>query len=199
MNKQSNPRLRLWLKRGLTAASALVLAAVFYLFAILGQPDAQEKTAPQPLPAPAAEESASAMNELPPMLEHFPVSVLMFLDGAGPSFIGGTSRDIPFEKGTARMMELHYRLDDGSEVVTRTIYPARAVSLIGRGGYKLTGSTATVAGIRMIRMDGEAGTRLFAEGKDAAYELALPPMDAEARAALLKNAQLATVEKKEKE
>lgn len=195
MNKQKNPRLRLWLKRGITALSVAVLLSVFYLFAILGQPDAAQKPKPQPLPAPMEEESAAAMADLPLMLEHFPTSVLLFLEGAGPNFTGGFSRDIPFEKGTARLMELHYRLDNGGEVVTRTYYPARAVRLIERGGYSLTGSTATVAGIRMIRMDSSEGTRLFAAGKEAAYELVLPPMPKEERLALLKNAQLATVSK----
>ena len=80
----------------------------------------------------------------------------------------------------------------------QTIYPARALSLVPRGDYRLTtAATQALAGLRAIRMESDAAIRLHAQGTDALYVLTVPQMTQDELTALTKSLQLFTIAKED--
>ena len=91
------------------------------------------------------------------------------------------------------MIDLRYRVGE-STVLARTIYPARAISLIGRKGYTLTGEALRMAGMASIRMDSADSIRLHCATDSAVYVLEAPRMSTEALTTLLQSTQLVFVD-----
>jgi len=196
----SKPKPALWRRAArivLTAVLAVVLVALFYLAVILGQPQADDQAAvdlSQPLLAASPAQAIASEDQLGGLVAAFPVPVMSFVSGAGPALTAGTSYDTAFEDGFARVVELQYALPDGGTVTARSIYPARALSLVGREGYRLNeASSLSLAGLRAVRMEGADTIRLHAQSSDALYVLTLPAMSADDLAALTKALQLLTV------
>lgn len=196
----SKPKPALWRRAArivLTAVLSVVLIALFYLAVILGQPQAGDQAAvdlSQPLLAASPAQAIASEDQLGGLVAAFPVPVMSFVSGAGPALTAGTSYDTAFEDGFARVVELQYALPDGGTVTARSIYPARALSLVGREGYRLrAASSLSLAGLRAVRMEGADTIRLHAQSSDALYVLTLPAMSADDLAALTKALQLLTV------
>lgn len=196
----SKPKPALWRRAArivLTAVLAVVLVALFYLAVILGQPQADDQAAvdlSQPLLAASPAQAIASEDQLGGLVAAFPVPVMSFVSGAGPALTAGTSYDTAFEDGFARVVKLQYALPDGGTVTARSIYPARALSLVGREGYRLNeASSLSLAGLRAVRMEGADTIRLHAQSSDALYVLTLPAMSADDLAALTKSLQLLTV------
>ena len=111
------------------------------------------------------------------LAEAFPVPVLAFMEGMGPVLVSGTSYDQAYEGGFARICELRYTTDNGLEITLATIYPARAVELLGKDGYTLTGAAAqNLTGLTAVRMENADHIRLHAQASDAIYALTLPKL-----------------------
>ena len=103
--------------------------------------------------------------------------VLAFMEGMGPVLVSGTSYDQAYEGGFARICELRYTTDNGLEITLTTIYPARAVELLGKDGYTLTGTAAqNLTGLTAVRMENADHIRLHAQASDAIYALTLPKL-----------------------
>ena len=89
--------------------------------------------------------------------------------------VSGSSYDQAFEGGFARLTELHYQTDNGLECTLTTIYPARAISLIGKGSYTLIGAAAqNLTGLTAVRTEDSQHIRLHAQASDALYVLTVP-------------------------
>lgn len=195
---QRKPSLGRRILRGLLiTVLGVMLLALFYLAVILGQPQADDQVAvdaSQPLLAAAPAQNIASEDQLTSLLAAFPVPVMSFVSGAGPAFIAGSSYDTAFESGFARVVELQYALPGGGTVTARSIYPARALSLVGRTGYRLRTSTSlSLAGLRAVRMEGTDTIRLHAQSADALYVLTLPAMSADELSTLTKSLQLLAV------
>ena len=172
-----------------TILAAAVMAAVFYLAVVLGQPEAKDQpvTVDQPLLAASPAMQMTTADQLPQLTATFPVPVMSFLQGAGPELIAGASYDAAFENGFARVLELRYRLASGDTVTVQSIYPARALSLIKRDGYTLrTAASQSLAGLSAVRMDSPSAIRLYAQSAQALYVVTLPRMDAEGLSATVR-------------
>ena len=182
-----------WLRTVISALAAAVLAVIFYLAGVLGQPEAkvQSRQAEQPLLAASPALQMTEASQLQQLLDGFPVPALTFLAGAGPELNAGMSYDVAFEDGFARVLELRYNLSSGGTVKVVTIYPARALSLVTREGYTLrTAASQSLAGLSAVRMDGAEDVRFHAQSADALYVVTLPRMDAETLSATLRTLQI---------
>lgn len=176
--------------------TTLVLLVVFYLAVVLGQPTGEDDMPSLEtqalLPAAPAEHIADEA-ELGELISRFPVPVMAFLSGAGPVLQQGASFDTAFENGFARVLELTYALADGGVVQLRTIYPARALSLIERGAYHLNrAGSVSLCGLRAVEMQSQQSIRLHAQSEDAVYVLTAPQMSDDALSTLTKSLQLLT-------
>ena len=87
--------------------------------------------------------------------------------------------DVPFEGGLGRMITLTYRSANGASVTVASLYPARALSLIHKGDYTISGTAGLpLAGLRSVRMENGSSVRMHAQGADALYIVTLPALSA---------------------
>lgn len=184
---QTTPAQPLWkrlLRALLTALLAALLIAVFYVAVIMGHPQEDgasviEARMDQPLQgrmeAPLLITDDSGLDAL---LAEFPAPVLQPLYGSALTFVRGTCEEAAFEDGFGRIVTLVYHTDSGEEMTLTNIYPARALSLLEKGDYTLRGTAGpTLATMRSVRMENDAGVRLHAQGTDALYAITVPHMD----------------------
>ena len=179
--RKPHPRLKKALHVLLMTLLAVILVALFYLAVILGQPEEPENAIDidQTQPLLTASPALNIQNErqVAALAEAFPVPVLAFMEGMGPVLVSGTSYDQAYEGGFARICELRYTTDNGLEITLATIYPARAVELLGKDGYTLTGAAAqNLTGLTAVRMENADHIRLHAQASDAIYALTLPKL-----------------------
>lgn len=179
--RKPHPRLKKALHVLLMTLLAVILVALFYLAVILGQPEEPENAIDidqtQPLLTASPALNIQSERQVAALAEAFPVPVLAFMEGMGPVLVSGTSYDQAYEGGFARICELRYATDNGLEITLTTIYPARAVELLGKDGYTLTGAAAqNLTGLTAVRMENADHIRLHAQASDAIYALTLPKL-----------------------
>lgn len=179
--RKPHPRLKKALHVLLMTLLAVILVALFYLAVILGQPEEPENAIDidqtQPLLTASPALNIQSERQVAALAEAFPVPVLAFMEGMGPVLVSGTSYDQAYEGGFARICELRYTTDNGLEITLVTIYPARAVELLGKDGYTLTGAAAqNLTGLTAVRMENADHIRLHAQASDAIYALTLPKL-----------------------
>lgn len=185
--------IRALLRTAAALVLALILAAVFYVTVILAQPqddlnEAVDRHQPLLTASPALHADAGAEATL---ISAFPGPVLCPAPGSGWTVVDGESCDVPFENGQARKLTLRCRTDSGAEVEVVSIYPARALPLIPRSGYALTGAGPALAGTPSVRMDRDGVTRLHAQGSACLYIVTLAAMDNNVLTELLRPLTLA--------
>lgn len=183
------------LKRVLAVVSTLLLAAVFYVAVVLGEPQESEQVVrpmtDQPLLAASPAVNIDVEGQVPVLANDFPAPVLYPLPGSGLRFVSGTSYDAAFESGFGRMVSLTYQMADGQNVTVESIYPARALSLIGRKDYQLSGTAGqSLAGFKSVRMESASSIRLHAQGEEALYVVTAPKLDSAALISLTRSLQL---------
>lgn len=193
-------------KKILRIVSSVLLTAfviaVFYLAVVLGQPTDTDTTAAadQPLLSPSPAENISGEGELGSLIRNFPTPVMSFVAGTGPTMTSGSSYDTAFENGFARILELNYTLEDGRTIQIKSIYPARAMSLVGRGDYHLNqANSMSLAGLKAVRMEDSTTIRLHAQSDDALYVITLPRMSSDEISTLTKGLQLITAAAEDEE
>lgn len=179
--RKPHPRLKKALHMLLMTLLAMILVALFYLAVILGQPEEPENAIDidqtQLLLTASPALNIQSERQVAALAEAFPVPVLAFMEGMGPVLVSGTSYDQAYEGGFARICELRYTTDNGLEITLATIYPARAVELLGKDGYTLTGAAAqNLTGLTAVRMENADHIRLHAQASDAIYALTLPKL-----------------------
>ena len=183
------------LRKTAMALAALMLLGAFYLAVVLGQP--QEGDPPvqadrnQPLlsasPAVTITED-SRMNEL---TGPFPVPVLCAVSGGNLTLVSGVSCDVAYEGGFARRITLTYQTPAGQQLLVESLYPARALSLMGKGDYHMAGVAGQpLAGLQSVRMENDDTIRLHAQSETGLYIVTAPRMDSSDLAALTRSLQL---------
>lgn len=178
-----------------TALLAVLLAVVFYVAVILGEPQEADQ-AVQPLQDQPLLQASPAVTidgevNLPALLNSFPVPVMHPLSGSGLRLVSGASYDAAFEDGFGRIVSLKYISDAGQEMTVESIYPARALSLMGRKDYHLAGVAGqSLAGLKSVRMENAAGIRLHAQAEEAIYVVTVPKMDSSELISLTRSLQL---------
>lgn len=191
------PFLARLFSRALTLVLAILLAAVFYLAVIMGQPSAEvlEKAVKeqemQPLLSAQPAYQTQSAQQMVELLGHFPAPALTLGDSAGLQFLSGKAYDLAYEGGFARVLEIAYQSPAGQAVTLKSIYPARAFELLGRENLKLeTLVQSALGGQNAVVMTGPSGTRLHAQGPEALYALSGPGLDAAQLGDLARHTQL---------
>lgn len=193
--KKTHPRLKKCFRFIGMAFATLLLIALFYLAVVLGQPQEPENpvtvSQDQPLLAASPALNIQSERQLSALSEAFPVPILAFMEGMGPTLQSGTSYDLAFENGFARLTRLEYTTDSGLSFTLTTIYPARALSLLEKGDFTLTGAAAqNLTGLTAVRMEDKGHIRLHAQANDAVYALTVPQMSDESLSTVTRVLQL---------
>ena len=193
-------KLPLWrriVKAILAALLTVVLLAAFYLAVIMGNPQEEESSAitarmDQPLlSAMSSPVLIREQGQLNVLLREFPAPVMAAMNSTVMVFEQGLCQDVAFEGGLGRTVTLTYRTAEGASVTVTSIYPARALSLIEKADYTLSGITGLpLAGLRSVRMENAAAVRMHAQGTDALYVVTLPSLSATALRTLTSTLQL---------
>lgn len=176
------PMLRRILKAAVSVLLTALLAAVFYVAVILGEPQEIEQIV-QPLPDQPLLQAIPAINisgegQLPMVLNAFPAPVMHPLSGSGLTFVSGACYDAAFEEGFGRIVSLRYVNEAGREMTVESIYPARALTLMGKKDYHLAGVAGqSLAGMKSVRMENGESIRLHAQAEDAIYVVTVPAME----------------------
>ena len=145
--------------------------------------------APLLLASPAV--NIASESQMYALLDSFPVPVMHPLSGSGLTFVSGTSYDTAFEDGFARIVAVKYMNAAGQEMTVESIYPARALSLMGKGDYRLSGVAGqSLAGMRSVRMENATSIRLHAQAEEALYVVTVPKMESSELIALTRSLQL---------
>ncbi len=196
MQKQQ-PLWRRIVKVALAALLTIVLLAAFYIAVIMGNPQEAESsaiTAKQDQPLVAAMSSPlmiTDQGQLGLLLKEFPAPVMAAMHSTVLTFQQGLCEDIPFEGGLGRRVTLTYRTAEGAAVTVVSLYPARALSLIDKADYTISGTAGLpLAGLRSVRMVNDSSVRMHAQGSDALYVVTLPKLSASALRTLTSTLQL---------
>ncbi len=181
-------KLPLWrriFKAVLAALLTIVLLAAFYIAVIMGNPQEEESSAitakmDQPLlTAMASPILIREPGQLGLLLEHFPAQIMAAMQSPALTFQQGLCEDVPFEDGIGRRITLTYATAQGAAVTIVSIYPARALTLIPKGDYIISGTAGlSLTGLRSVRMENASTIRLHAQGEDALYVVTLPRLPA---------------------
>ena len=193
-------KLPLWrriVKAVLAALLTIVLLAAFYVAVIMGTPQEEESSAitakmDQPLlTAMSSPVLIREQGQLGALLDAFPAPVMAAMNSPALTFVQGLCEDVPFEGGLGRRVTLTYRTAAGASVTVTSLYPARALALIDKADYIISGTTGLpLAGLRSVRMENAASVRMHAQGADALYVVTLPPLAATELRALTSTLQL---------
>ncbi len=170
----------------------LILAAIFLLAVIMGQPqDIAAPAAPQPLLTASPAIHVSGQGDITRLIADFPAPVLACAPRSDWTLVSAASYDAAFEGGFARVARLVYTAPDGTALIAESIYPARALSLLSKNGYRITAQPGVLlAGRETVRMAGADTVRCHLQTEAGLYAVTLP-MEAEARAAdLVRGLQL---------
>lgn len=179
--QEQTPAWRRVLRALLTVLMSLLLIAVFYVAVVMGQPqgritEADSLPAGQPLLPPlSAAIRITDADDIDRLCEAFPAPIMCPMYGHALLFVEGTCRDTAFEDGFARVVTLTYRTEDFDALTITSIYPARALSLMGKGDYAFSGMAGQpMATLRTVRMEDGQRIRLHAQGEEALYAFTAP-------------------------
>ena len=193
--KAKKPVLRRVLRAVGSVLLTVLLAVVFYVAVILGEPQEIEQVvrplADQPLLQASPAINIEGEGQLPALLNAYPVPVMHLLSGSGLTLVSGTSYDAAFENGFGRIVSLQYIGESGQEITIQSIYPARALSLMPKGNYHLAGVAGqSLAGLKSVRMENGSTIRMHAQAEDAIYVVTVPKMESSELIALTRSLQL---------
>ncbi len=169
--------MRKALRNLLVILLAAVVLTAFFLAIIMGQPQGNAPAAvEQPLLPPLTETVAiDAPDELAQLLNAFPAPVMAAMHVGSLTFVQGAAADVPFETGAARCVTLTYVTAEGGPVTVQSIYPARALDVMGKGDFVLTGTAGhPLAGLRSVRMEQPGWVRMHAQSDEALYVITMP-------------------------
>ena len=193
--KQKKPVFGQALRTAGLLLMSLLAGTAFYVAVILGEPQEIEQVVrpleDQPLLLASPAINVAEESQLYALLNAFPVPVMHPLSGSGLTFLTGTSYDTAFESGFARIVTLKYESAAGQEMTVESIYPARALSLMGKKDYHLSGVAGqSLAGMRSVRMENDDFIRLHAQAEEALYVVTVPKMESSDLIALTRSLQL---------
>ena len=184
-------------KAVLATLLTIVLLAAFYLAVIMGNPQEEESSAITPkmdqplLNAMSSPIMITQQSQLGALLEAFPAPVMAAMNTPAMAFQQGLCEDVPYEGGLGRKVTLTYRTAEGAPVTVVSLYPARALELVTKADYTISGTTGLpLAGLRSVRMENAASVRMHAQGTDAIYVVTLPVLSASALRTLTSTLQL---------
>lgn len=183
MMQEQTPLWKRIIRILLTTLLSLTLIGVFYVAVVMGQPQpSAQKEATltvQALPVPlTAAVRITSEADFDLISEAFPAPVLRPMYGNALVFVEGTCSDTAFEDGMARIATLTYRTENYDLLTITSIYPARALALMGKGDYTFSGMAGQpLATLRSIRMENNSTIRLHAQGEEALYIFTAPVVE----------------------
>ena len=184
-----------WLKSLGRLLLLLFTAAVTYVLVCVFNPQEEEpvETSPQELLSASPAVVLASENELLDIIADFPIPVLCSWGDASLRLIAGSSYDAAFENGFGRITALRY-LYGTTEVDVFSIYPARAIPLLGRADYHMSAAPSPLlAGYNSVRMENETTIRIHIQTQSGLYAVMIPKTAVGVLSEIIRPLQLSTV------
>ncbi len=195
MNVNKKKFFSRFFKKLLVLFFILVVVALFYLVAILIEPEGfpdQTKESFTFLPNEVLSAQAplhiNTTEEIVNFVNQFPASILFFQETDNLRFLGGDMFDTAYQKSFARIVRLSYEVSGIGPVYLHCIYPKNAFDLLEKEKLHLVTSQEKISNFPAIRMEGKETVRLHAQGNLALYSLTAPILLKEDLSALGKTA-----------
>ena len=190
----SRERKHVFLKTLGSILLLLLSAAAIYLFVILLNP--QEETAediPQPLMTGSPAVTLQSEDELPDLISAFPAPVLCAWSDTSLRLIAGSSYDAAFENSFGRVVALRYLYGE-TQVDVYSIYPSRAISILGRGDYHMSAAPSPlIAGWSSVRMENSENIRIHIQTASGLYAVIVPRTAVGLLSEIVRPLQLTTI------
>ncbi len=152
----------------------LVLAALLYLVVIVVHPQEEKQAFPhQPLLQSSPAVILDSTDDLPAMIQAFPVPVLQASASSDLLLQAGASSDVPFEGGFGRNLTLIYLYQGEIQIQVETIYPARALSLLSGSGWHMSPRNWRISGQDAVSMENSQSLRVHLQGTEALYAVTI--------------------------
>ena len=203
MDKKTKPKKQISLGSlvGKTLGVLLSLAVLAGLFLALiiaqPQPDqAEEAAAPQPLLTAGPERSVTSENDLRELVQAFPAPVMSFMSGSGMVFVSGEIKNARWGGGYGRILNLYWQTGEGDPLILRSIYPAEAIDLLGKGSYAFSDTAGpSLFGLSSVRMENADHVRVHVQAAGrGVYALIIPRSLRANLAGIARSIQLFTAE-----
>lgn len=169
------------IKRFFLFILALVFVALFYVIAIVVEPE--EDTAkttddslflPVNVLSPQSPHHIDDASQIGDLTYLFPAPLLFLQDSESVTFLGADMYDLTYQQGYARVARLSYEVDQVTPVYLYSIYPKEAFSLLGKKNLSLTTNQEYLSIFPAVRMESADEVRLHAQGNLALYALSAP-------------------------
>ena len=171
----------------------LLFLGVTYVFVALLNPETEEAAPVLALVTASPAVYVEEPGDLNRVIAGFPVPVLAAGSDSVLQLSGGVSRDTAFENGFGRVLILDYLYGE-NEIEVTSIYPARALELLGREDYHIsTISVPLLAGWNAVRMENGSHIRLHFQTDYGLYAVRIPREAGDAVPDILRPLQLMTV------
>lgn len=183
MSKQnkSDGAVKKTIKRLFLFFLALVFIALFYVLAILIEPEKdptqQEQDSlfiPRDVLSPQAPHQVTQISQIGDLTYLFPGPLMFLQEDESIVFLGADLYDLAYEQGYARVARLTYTVKEATPISLYSIYPKEAFSLLGKEKLHLTTSQEYLSIFPAVRMEGSGDLRLHAQGNLALYALTVP-------------------------
>lgn len=200
MAKKKKPSLvRKLIRAAFALLAAALLVGAFYIAVILGQPQENEAAVQVDMNQPLLSASPAVNINDPALMNlvesSFPVPLMRPVEGSGLTLVSGVSCDVAYEGGFARRVTLTYQTELGKTMTVESIYPARALELMGAGDYHMAGiSGQALAGMQSIRMEDGQSIRMHAQSGTGLYVVTVPMVESSELAGMIKSLQLTGTE-----
>ena len=172
--------------------TAAVLAGL-YITMVIGQPqgEVQQKSPPQPLLTASPAMTISSDGNLRDLMAAFPGPVMSFMSGSGMVFVSGESADAAYNGGFGRILSLYWQTEAGEPLILQSIYPAEALSLMGKRDYIFSDTAGpTLFGRASVRMENQETIRFHVQTDTGLYVVTAPRLLASVLSGLARSIQL---------
>ena len=182
MMKKSNwwqdQKIWKWSGKALGAALSVVVLAGLYFTLVIAQPQSAAE-APQPTQAPrpgAPAQRVTSEGELRTLVQSFPAPVMSFMSGSGMVFVSGEAEDAADEEGQGRILTLYWQTEQGTPLMLQSIYPAEAMTLLGKGDYHFSDHAGpALCGQNSVRMENADTVRVHIQlAGNGIYAVTIP-------------------------
>ena len=198
INLKKYAAVRKILPKILGALLSLGALAALYFTLVLAQPQGGPAQSPEPQPvlSPSPSMAITSEGELRELAQTFPAPVMSFMSGSGMQFVSGTSVDAAVGRSKGRVLTLTWQTPEGEPLSLRSIYPAEALELMGKGDYHFSSVAGpSLFGLSSVRMENRETVRVHVQAAGRGlYVLTVPASLAGSLSDICRSVQLFAVE-----
>lgn len=106
--------------------------------------------------------------------QRFPGDPLLFMDESQLTITTARYDDLSMKSETARRLTVEVSLSNGGTLQIVSLCPAKAITLVEKEDYTLTGKVLSLCGMSFVEMKNQDTLRLHTQGDRGAYVITYP-------------------------